>query len=318
MELAVSDEKYAIPSYAKSYNIGHRALENFFSGDDEVWRVEEKVDGSQASVTLRDGKLHFRSKGRAFTEETADDMFKKFVASCKERESLFVEGYIYRGEYLSRPKHNCLTYARVPEGNFVIFDIEDESGNLLDNSDINAEAAKLHFDPVLLLMELEAGAMPPSLDLLRSLLGQTSNLGGPTIEGVVIKRTRNLMFDGATGKLMIAKYVSEAFKEDQKKDWRESNPNKSDVVASVVDRFTSKARLVKCIQKLKEGGKYEGSLRDIGALMQMFPEDLLEDHREDIKEALFAQAWPHIKRGVTRPIPQMYKDWLVENQGKSE
>lgn len=310
----MESEQYTIPSYAKSFNIGHRALLNFFSGEDEVWRVEEKVDGSQASVALRDGKLYFRSKGRAFTEENPDDMFKRFVESCKERESLFREGWIYRGEYLARPKHNCLTYARVPQGNFVIFDIEDESGALVDNTTINDEAARLDFDPVLLLMELEPGACPPTLNLLKNLLGQRSNLGGPTVEGVVLKRTHNLMYDAQLGKLIIAKYVSEAFKEDQRKDWRESNPAKADVIATLVDRFTSKARLFKCIQKLKEQGKHEGSLRDIGALIGMFPDDLLEDHKEDIKGALFAHAWPHIKRGVTRPIPQMYKDWLVENQ----
>lgn len=307
-------DQYIIPSYAKSYNIGHRALLNFFSGEDEVWRVEEKVDGSQASVSLRDGKLYFRSKGRGFTEENPEDMFRRLVEQCKERESLFREGWIYRGEYLARPKHNCLTYARAPLGNLVLFDIEDENGQLLSNAEINEEAARLGFDPVLLLMELSGGEAPPTLELLKSLLGQRSNLGGPTVEGVVIKRTRTLLYDSQPSKLMIAKYVSEAFKEDQRKDWRESNPSKSDVIATLIDRYTSAARLNKCIQKLREAGKHESSLRDIGQLIPMFGEDLLEDHEQDIKDALFAHFWPHIKRGVTRPVPQMYKDWLVENQ----
>lgn len=302
---------YQIPSYAKSFSLGHRALVNFFAGDDEVWRAEEKVDGSQGSVTLRDGRLYFRSKGRAFTEENPDDMFKSLVRSAQERQSALTEGWIYRGEYLKSPKHNCLSYSRVPEGNLVVFDIEREDGSLLTNAEINAEANRVGFEPISLLMEITHGA--PSLDLLTNLLKQTSQLGGPPIEGVVFKRTVSLQYDAQLGKLMIAKYVSEAFKEDQKKDWRESNPTRKDVVAALIDQFTSKMRLQKCIQALRDNGKLEGSLRDIGALMKSFPEDLLVDHRADIAEALFNHFWPDIKRGVTRPIPQMYKDWLVEN-----
>ena len=306
---------YQIPSYAKSFNLGHRALASFFDGDGEIYRVEEKVDGSQASVTKRDGKLYFRSKGRAFTEENPDSLFVKFVAACQERSDLLRDGWIYRGEYLAKPKHNCLTYGRVPAGHFVIFDIEDAEGNLLNNSEINNEAARLGFDPVLLLMELSGGEAPPSLELLQSLLKQTSNLGGPTIEGVVIKRTKQLLFDAQTSKLMIAKYVSEAFKEDQRKDWRTSNPKRDDVIAVLVDRFTSKARLNKCVQQLDEIGQLDRSLKDIGLLIPKFGEDLLEDHAEDIKQALFDYFWPQIKRGVTKSVPQMYKDWLVEHQG---
>ena len=52
-----------------------------------------------------------------------EGMFKTGVEQIKSIQHLLTPNWIYRGEYLSKPKHNTLCYDRVPEKNIIIYDI---------------------------------------------------------------------------------------------------------------------------------------------------------------------------------------------------
>jgi hypothetical protein len=80
--------------------------------------VEEKVDGSQFSFGRFGGELRVRSKGRQFDPDAADKLFASAVAHVAQLD--LRDGYTYRGEVLSKPKHNVLAYGRVPAGNVII------------------------------------------------------------------------------------------------------------------------------------------------------------------------------------------------------
>jgi len=108
-------------SYSKIYNMGHSAIKDLFL--DEVI-IEEKIDGSQFSFGIKDGQLFCRSQNKEQFPESTDKMFKLAVEKVRDVQDKLTEGWTYRGEYLSKPKHNTLCYSRVPENNIIIFDID--------------------------------------------------------------------------------------------------------------------------------------------------------------------------------------------------
>ena len=78
--------------------------------------------------------------------------------------------------------------------------------------------------------------------------------------------------------------------------------------------LNTQARWQKALQHLREAGKIEDSVRDIGLLMREIPEDVLKECEEEIKEQLFKWAWPHIRRSVARGAPEWYKEHLLKLQ----
>ena len=98
-----------LASYSKIWNLGHRELFDLCS---HPVVIQEKIDGSQFTFGLIDGELQFRSKNQAINPD-APGMFELGVKAVLERQlSILEEGLLYRGEFLSKPKHNTLKYER--------------------------------------------------------------------------------------------------------------------------------------------------------------------------------------------------------------
>lgn len=295
--------------YAKVYNLGHAAIQEILF--DPVI-VEEKVDGSQFSFGKFEDEngndyLRCRSHGKEIEVFAPDNLFLLAVENVKNIFPLLHKGWTYRGEYLNKPKHNTLCYNRTPQKNIIIFDINTDEENYLPYQIKSLEAERLGFETVPLLYE----GMVTDIEMFRSLLDRTSILGGQKIEGVVMKNYSRFSRDG---KAMIGKFVSEKFKEIHQGDWKERNPKQSNVIEILISKYTSPARWEKSVQHLRESGKLEDSPRDIGQLIRAIPEDVLEECKEDIKAELFAYAWKYISKGVTRGMPEWYKNKLLEKQ----
>ncbi|HSG29027.1 MAG TPA: RNA ligase family protein, partial [Candidatus Krumholzibacterium sp.] len=190
-----------LPSYSRVYNLGHRALRDFFDG--HAIEVTEKVDGSQFSFAMIDGELHFRSKGAVILKD-APGMFEAGVRSICERASGLTEGWIYRGEYLSKPKHNALAYDSIPKGHVILFGIDLTMGgqDYVSHNFLAAEARRLDLEVVPLLGYVHQ----PDMEWLNETLETESVLGGQKIEGIVMKNYRRFDQDG---KVLMAKFVSE-------------------------------------------------------------------------------------------------------------
>lgn len=306
-----------IPSYPKVWAVGHAAIPEMFL--DPVL-VQEKIDGSQFSFALFDKRLFLRSKGaEVFTDNPG--MFKLAVASVLERAECLVPGWVYRAEFLMKPKHNALAYNRVPAGNLILFDIEDLNkgpGHFLAPDVVAMEAEHLNLECVPNFGTIDFNNLPPgpeAIDVFMDLLKRPSCLGGPQpeaidvfIEGVVCKNYQRF---GRDGKVLMAKYVSEAYKESHKLSWRAGNPTKADVVEEIIAALATPARWEKAVHHLRDLGLLEGDPRDIGKLMIAVQEDVNTEEEENIKAALFKWAWPQIKRHVASGVPQWYKDRLA-------
>ncbi len=289
-----------INSYPSVYALGHTAIADILDGDVVV---EEKVDGSQFSFANLEGQLVVRSKRKHMHPDAPEKMFEKGVEVVKELD--LHPGWTYRAEYLAKPKHNTVAYDRVPNSHLVLFDINPGLESYLSPTNKADEATRLGLEvvPGFFVGRVE------SMDHLKELLDTDSFLGGAKIEGVVIKRYDRFTRDK---KAMIGKYVSEAFKEKHSKEWKKSNPTRTDVIQRLIVELRTEARWEKAAQHLEEDGTLEGSPRDIGALIKEIPADVLKEEREYIAEELFKYAWPHIKRGLTAGMPEWYKERLAQ------
>ena len=52
-------------------------------------------------------------------------------------------------------------------------------------------------------------------------------------------------------------------------------------------------------------------MRDVPVLMREVSKDVLEDSEAEIKEWLFKHFWSKLGRGVTRGLPEFYKEYLA-------
>ena len=288
-------------SYPKVYNIGHPAIDQLFS-DPVV--VEEKVDGSQFSFGVYGGELKCRSKSKLQELVAPDKMFNAAVETIKELAPLLTDGYTYRGEYLSKPKHNALAYNRIPDKHIILFDINNGPERYLERAAKADEAGRIGLElvPQMFLTE-------PTLENFMVLIDRTSVLGGQKMEGLVVK---NYSRFGRDGKALMGKYVSEAFREVHSREWVKDNPQGKDIVALLTAKYLSDARWAKAVQRLTEAGNLKNEPADIGPLIKEVQADIEAECSDEIAAQLLAWALPNILRGSIKGLPQWYKTKLLE------
>jgi hypothetical protein len=299
-----------IHSYSSPLNVGHKGLspmEGPALFDNEVY-IQEKVDGSQFSfMRSADGRdVFFRSRKQEIYPEAAN-MFRAGVTAVLGVADMLEPGWVYRGEYLAKPKHNTLCYDQAPRQYVVLYDIESAPTHFLDQNDVMEEASRLGFDyaPVYFTGKVD------NVEQLKEFLNNKSILGGP-IEGIVIKPVGMELF-GADHKVVMAKYVREDFKETHQEGWKKANPTKKDIIEQIIERYRTPQRWNKAVQHLREAGELEGSPKDIGKLFVEVPKDIGQEHKEEIKNILWNAFWKDISRGCTAGLAEWYKNKLVEN-----
>lgn len=292
-----------IHGYPKVYALGHPAIAELLDGQVVV---EEKIDGSQFSFAVLDGELSLRSKGQDMHPDAPEKMFDLAVASVLKRVDELQPGYIYRAEYLRSPKHNTLAYEEAPEDYLLIFDIERADNDFLNWHEKRDEAERIGLACVPRFQ-----VAPDSMEALTALLETESCLGGPKVEGVVIKNYGRF---GKDGKILAGKFVSEQFKETHKVEWKKSNPTQGDVVQNLISSLRTDARFHKAVQHLRDRGELEEADRDIGKLIKEVHRDVDEECAAEIADALLRWALPKIKRGVAGGVAEWYKRQLAERQ----
>lgn len=291
-------------SYPKIFALGHGAIRDLLTSPVVV---EEKVDGSQFSFGKFGDELRFRSKSVQIHPDNVPDMFKPAVAAVRAREALLENGWTYRGEALSKPKHNMLAYTRAPKGNVIIFDIQPGHESYLSPSERRIEADRLDLESVPFFFHGHLN----DAGMLDQLLDTHSVLGGVKIEGVVIK---NYSRFGTDGHALMGKFVSEAFKEIHGKLWRKENPLAGDIVEMLIGRFRTDARWGKGVAHLRDNGKLEGSPRDIGPIIKEVQADVEMECGDEIREILYRWAWPKVQRALVHGLPEWYKRQLLAQQ----
>lgn len=304
-----------IPSYSKVYTFGHKDVITILN-DPVV--IQEKIDGSSFSAEVgcfSDDptiiSLRCRSKENVIDINNPDKMFASAVNTFKTlaERGMLTPGLIYRGEVVSNVRHNVLTYNRVPLGNVILFDVwEQESDTYMTPDQLKDIAASLNLESVPLLYQGSTTAM----DHLKSFLDGDSILGGKK-EGIVIKNYSKRTPDG---KLMVAKIVSDSFKEVHgSKRPKASQP---DPIQTLIERYRNESRWEKSIQHLRDAGKLDRSLKDVGPLIKEIQRDVLDECEEEMKDLLFEVYWPKIRLGIINGFPDFYKEKLARSVFEGE
>jgi hypothetical protein len=303
----------SIHSYPKILNLGHKYLDNLFK---EEVIVEEKVDGSQFSFRRVDeNTVTYRSKGRAIFYPVTDALFRDAVAYVESHKELLTIGWTYRGEVFCKPQHNTILYGRIPNNHVAIFDIDTHEEKFLTYEEKKAEAERIGFETVPLLYK----GVINNIDDLRSLLVSKSFLSSdslePTVEGIVIKNYSRISIDGKT---LMGKWVREEFKELNGTAFKNANPSHGDYLEKVIEVYRNANRWKKAVQHLRDNGTLLDEPKDIGPLMKEVNVDVLQECEAEIKEKLWLYAWPKIARGITRGLPEWYKEELAKKQFEKE
>ena len=265
-----------INSYPKVYNLGHPAINDLFDG----WVViEEKVDGSQFSFGILDGELQCRSRNNQLVLDAAE-MFQAGVDHVKSIEHLLEPGFIYRGEYLAKPKHNSIAYDRCPDGHIILWDVMTALEDYMGREEKESEAERLGLEIVPLV---HAGRIRFSLEQMDKWLDTESVLGGSKVEGIVIKNRHRF---GRDGKMLAGKYVSEAFKETNKKNFAKSNPKSGDILFEMKEMVRNERRWEKSVERMRDSGDLQNAPQDIGPLIKSVQADVLSECEDLIKDRM--------------------------------
>ncbi|MGB8834082.1 MAG: RNA ligase family protein [Candidatus Sulfotelmatobacter sp.] len=297
-----------VSDYSNIYQLGSRNARNLFDGGPLV--VQEKVDGSQFSFANVGDTLHCRSKNNAVDQNTGGMFARAFeTAEIIFNAGKLPEGWVARGEVLSKPKHNVLKYERTPVGGIILYDIEgpQRSGvyhapGALKNQ---AEEWGLEVVPTFAYEAFE------SIDTLRGYLSgwlaRTSILGGVTVEGVVVK---NYRLRDQEDNVLMAKYVSEAFKE-KAIPGHNAKPEGT-IVQQILAECGKEAIWQKAVQHLRDAGALQQDPKDIGALVKEIKGDFTKEHGDEIKSRLAEAYYGEVMAGILNGFPQWYKAKLAE------
>lgn len=289
-------------SYPSIYALGHRYLTELFLDDVQV---EEKIDGSQFSFGRFGGELRARSKGKQLEIDYPEKMFAAAVDVIKTLD--LHDGWTYRGEYLQKPKHNTLSYNRIPAGHIIVFDINTENETYMPYIDKQTEAARIGLETVPFIFHGKIS----SVDELLKHLDRESILGGTKIEGLVFKNYHRF---GQDKKAIMGKYVSEAFREVHATEFKKSNPKSGDILESLREAYKSEARWQKAVQHLREAGQITDTPQDIAALLKEVHDDIKRECEDEIKSKLYSWAIGHVLRSSVAGLPEWYKEQLLKKQ----
>lgn len=279
--------------------------------------IEEKYDGSQFRFGVKDGVKWYGSKSVDYKEnEATQKMFRLAVEQAEKalNKIPLVDNIAFFAEFLSSPKHNTLTYERVPTNNLVIFDVYDLDENKYLTPDlVNYYAKKLGLEGVKVFATMDKF---PSKQMVDEYLKQESALGGSKIEGVVIKNYSMIIEINTQIRPLIYKYVRDDFKELNNKEWNK-HPDKQKIDGIVADTINREAIFRKAVQHLVESGKFTGNMRDMRDLVDLVYDDLEQEYKTVIAEKLYEKFEKDVKALIVKGLPEYYKDYLFEQTEKA-
>lgn len=293
--------------YPKILALGTPPVTSIF---DEPVEITEKLDGSQFGFGKVDGETIIRSKGREIDEGSLDKLFRPAFEYVKSIEDELPDDFMFYGETLCQPRHSTLAYERIPKNHIALFGMLDmKNGKMASYDEVKEWAEVLDVDVVPLLSTGMSSAehVMAYFDKENPTM---SYLGGQAIEGVVVKNYKEWLYIDQAMPVMAGKFVSEEFKEVHNKDWKKLNTGKGKFEA-LKSEYTTEARWIKGMMRLKEEGRWTDSLKDIGALINEVRKDIAEECKEEIMLKLWSIHRDEILRATTTGIPQWIKERLL-------
>lgn len=270
--------------------------------------VQEKLDGSNASFTMEDGKLVCFSRRKKLNEnETLNGFYNWAHENVDEKVlPILLNGFIIFGEWLVKHK---IQYKEECYKQFYVFDVYDKRKQVyLPPESVMIIAEDLNLKHVEYLM-----VMPPSNQLsniqpqdIQDLVGKSDMTVKPnTGEGIVVK-----YLDGKSEYEDYYKIVSNEFKEFNRQKMKTEVKNND----SVADYAITRPRMEKMIFRAIEEERLSEDnieLESFGLIMKEVGQDFVDDIMEEEKDNMLKI----IEKQIKKKMPHILREILQEKGG---
>jgi len=273
--------------------------------------VEEKLDGSQFRIEIdENGIINCGSHNTDSNE--MDSSFHKVIKEAaevfKRTKSNVGDVITIFAEFIGKNKHNAITYARVPDHFFVVFDIHI-MGEFLNRKEKQMMCDKWGVEIVPRLFDGPGALL--TKEKITELLKTPSFLGHSgtydRIEGIVIKNyDKHYDFNeghSLYGHFMCSKIVNPSFQETKSV----GRPQAGDKLEALKSSVCTEPRWRKAVQHLKEKGELTGGDEDIGSLIREIMTDLETEEKDTIKDQLYKLFGKDILKASTKGFASWYQ-----------
>jgi len=262
---------------------------------DKVVTVQEKVDGSQFSFWKDVGSstVSVASRNRMLSGE--ESRFRVAVAHVRTLD--VPPGVIFRGEVVSKFRHNKIVYSRLPKHNLVLWDLVVlDAGSMPYNKRNLLKSMGERFD-----LEVVHEVCDPfkltSADELTKLVEGPSAFGEER-EGIVVRCRAG-----------VAKLVGQKMSEHVHRRPRDKG---DDLAAFVAGSVNAERIIEKAAEWLRDEGMLEFKDSDIGKVIRTVHEDLDNEFSADMRDLLFRKMRKPIYAVISRNVATVYRKLLSE------
>lgn len=326
--------------YPSVAHLGARANELF--AHSIQWWIEEKIDGSQLSFSLRPQteppELRFTNHGKELLAAVYSNNVFGPASARLSAHALSGDGggfhaaFVYHGEAVCKRKHSTLEYQRTPRFFFVCYDIYDSlMETYLSYPDKLVECRRLGLECVQLLREPNADPTALAYDTAAAFVERidrgelTSMLGGCRLEGVVIKHN-NLVtiktYQGVERSRTTAatrlKLVTKPFKESHASGGTPKMVDVADANAAVADigrLFATEARFTKGLLRMRDAdsGINDGYPRQtLEVLERDLDRDLAKEYEDEVKTYLWHALGGLVKKAAREGLADFWTSHRAE------
>lgn len=288
--------------------------------------IEEKIDGSQMSLYIDDGKINFYNKKHKI--DNGSNYFAKAISILTYKyddKKILNSEYIYHGEVVCNLKHNVILYKRTPKNYYIVYDIYDTTKKCYLSPELKQnECIRIGLEYVPILYYNNDPQCSP-VNKCRELIDQIekekieSCLGGIP-EGIVLKHHSFYMNDVImTIKL---KLVATKFKErrDNIKDPKQNKKvyhSPEEFLQKIGSEFCTKARFQKAIQHLAERNEIDLSQfnhSDVSKVITELNDDFDKEYMDEVLALLWTEFGPIIKKYAREGIGIWLKEEYMDNK----
>lgn len=269
--------------------------------------VQEKLDGSNASFTMEDGKLVCFSRRKKLNENETLNGFYNWVHENIDKETYqdFLNDSIIFGEWLVKHK---VQYKEECYKEFYVFDIYDKKkGAYLPPKNVAIMAEDMGLRAVKNFLVVEPGNIKYlNAEHIQNLVGKSyMTVKHNTGEGIVIK-----YLDGKDEYEDYYKIVSNEFKEFNRQKMKTEIKNND----SIADYAITRPRMEKMIFRAIEEERLSEDnieLESFGLIMKEVGQDFVDDIMEEEKDDMLKI----IEKQIKKKMPHILREILQEKGG---
>lgn len=286
--------------YQKIHRFG--AEENEGILDSGMCYVQEKVDGANTQIWMKDGKLCIGSRNQDLGDGSFNG-FKQYVEEHFGIRAFFEANPNHRlyGEWLVR---HTIAYKETSYKKFYLFDIEVDD-RMLTTPEVYVLADLYKIETPKMFLAKEC----PTVEEIKSFVGQ-SELGEKG-EGVVIK---NPTFVNKFGSLEYAKIVTEQFKEDNAVVFGGNNKHSDSYWEMyVINKYMTLGRIQKIMNKIQPTIDERLDMKHIPRITNTAFHDMMTEEIWEIVSKVPALDFKKLQRLSMKKSKQIYVDILNDN-----